>query len=172
MRLSAEPVASLNEGLLSEEKQSSSGVMRGRRSSSAPQRRASLGREAISNASPWPPSRRSPQRRASLGREAMTRPATCPDPVSWCLNEGRLSEEKQSIAEAADLVDVKPQRRASLGREAITRSGTCQCPAPSGLNEGLLSEEKQWRSRLWLRRRCARLNEGLLSEEKQSAPRR
>ena len=85
----------LNEGLLSEEKQYDRRELVGA-VAGGPQRRASLGREAISAHradTPW----------SGAG-----------------LNEGLLSEEKQSgwRMAMARFVAV-PQRRASLGREAI-----------------------------------------------------
>ena len=69
-----------------------------------PQRRASLGREAISQRERYIRERAKPQRRASLGREAIAivhQVCSASWPVVWvasgirCLNEGLLSEEKQ-----------------------------------------------------------------------------
>ena len=89
---------SLNEGLLSEEKQSKpSGITYD----------AAL----------------QPQRRASLGREAMSYWTALRLADVSSLNEGLLSEEKQSFTRARDIAAVVlPQRRASLGREAIRRA--------------------------------------------------
>ena len=68
--------------------------------------------------------------------------------LSFSLNEGLLSEEKQS-------------------RPACKRRG----PARSRLNEGLLSEEKQFELEPLASKLFGGLNEGLLSEEKQSCRR-
>ena len=65
----------------------------------------------------------------------------CPTPR---LNEGLLSEEKQSSGSAHGVItDPPPQRRASLGREAIPAARMQAQSDSGGLNEGLLSEEKQ-----------------------------
>ncbi len=133
----------LNEGLLSEEKQSRyRSVKFGR--FVPPQRRASLGREAITDRLAVIPAVVMPQRRASLGREAII-PNIDRRRLTLSLNEGLLSEEKQ-------FAPSPPQPT-----------------TPTCLNEGLLSEEKQWARRNRLVCVMGRLNEGLLSEEKQSS---
>ena len=139
---------SLNEGLLSEEKQWAR-----RRpylaTVIAPQRRASLGREAMNNR-PTPPVNDSastkgfsrkrsnfpagsaywdhvemPQRRASLGREAMGRRELCGVAGPGASTKG-FSRKRSNLAVLATAIGVvlQPQRRASLGREAITTGGT------------------------------------------------
>ena len=160
------PRSSLNEGLLSEEKQCPIGLPFVLLMSQASTKGFSRKR---SNPSPGPET----SRRSS------------------CLNEGLLSEEKQSAEPDASKEAIKastkgfsrkrsnrkcwvarcprmlPQRRASLGREAITRPRT-----RAGVQRASTKGFSRKRSNACLgaaaRRRARRLNEGLLSEEKQS----
>ena len=113
---------SLNEGLLSEEKQCAHAGLRGHRQRQ-PQRRASLGREAIAIVHQVCSASSLPQRRASLGREAIAVATALKELWSSGLNEGLLSEEKQSSSILGASSHHEPQRRASLGREAMRASG-------------------------------------------------
>ena len=160
-----------------------------------PQRRASLGREAISGHTQRIRTPSPPQRRASLGREAIN--ASTPAAArSSRLNEGLLSEEKQS-GSARSRHPPGPASTKGFSRKRSNKPWHSSALAStSGLNEGLLSEEKQFAEdfeltghRDWPQRRASLgreaiscrpapgdrsccLNEGLLSEEKQFAAHR
>ena len=148
-------VSSLNEGLLSEEKQyparpradrdrpvaSTKGFSRkrsngrrraGSRSLQQPQRRASLGREAMFPAWLHAMDLLGPQRRASLGREAMFPAWLHAMDLLGPQRRASLGREAMFPAwlHAMDLLG--PQRRASLGREAMVSAsyGTMIFEAP------------------------------------------
>ena len=192
------PVAphSLNEGLLSEEKQSAWNRLATDGSQEASTKGFSRKRSNAEQLRIGNLIALGPQRRASLGREAMRTCRRSSRRSARCLNEGLLSEEKQY---GHDLAGHHRVRRASTKGFSRKRSNFPQILAVSalvGLNEGLLSEEKQstvrsFRSgcvafastkgfsrkrsnigcRLCAARRSRSLNEGLLSEEKQFQPR-
>ena len=87
-----------------------------------PQRRASLGREAITpTGSHTAPKPSASTKGFSRKRSNCTRDMSLPGRRRGRLNEGLLSEEKQSsVADFWTLFGLQPQRRASLGREAIS----------------------------------------------------
>ena len=135
----------------------------------------------------------SPQRRASLGREAIDR-SVHPTHNRLASTKGFSRKRSNRPPVCWMRTHAWPQRRASLGREAINTPFRVAHDRDS-LNEGLLSEEKQLgakqgprlatqaastkgfsrkRSNSWWRTSARTwrpgLNEGLLSEEKQSIP--
>ena len=186
--------ASLNEGLLSEEKQCLPGCSRSAQGS-APQRRASLGREAIVGSRRGRPDDRSastkgfsrkrsnrrwivrghwthqaPQRRASLGREAMF----CHISVlldQFVASTKGFSRKRSNLAQAErewKSLRAKPQRRASLGREAIQTTSPVPVVLRRPQRRASLGREAIFNQHV-VEDLVDSLNEGLLSEEKQSS---